>query len=55
MSDSDQATLLRFDQRQRWQKGERVQVEAYLQEQPTLQDDSEAVLDLIYNEIVLRE
>jgi tetratricopeptide (TPR) repeat protein len=55
MNSPDLVTWLRFDQRQRWQKGERIQVEAYLQERPTLRDAAEAVLDLVYNEIVLRE
>ena len=30
-------------------------VETYLAQQPALQADAEAILDLIYNEIVLRE
>jgi WD40 repeat protein/serine/threonine protein kinase len=44
----------RADQRQRWQRQERVPVEAYLEQQPALRADAEAVLDLIYNEVVLR-
>lgn len=43
------------DQRRRWHGGERVPVEAYLKQQPALQADSAGVLDLIYNEVVLRE
>ena len=41
--------------RQRWRDGERLSVEAFLQEfpPPTLDDDE--LLDLIYNEVVLRE
>ena len=41
--------------RQRWRDGERLPVEAFLQEfsPPTLDDDE--LLDLIYNEVVLRE
>jgi tetratricopeptide (TPR) repeat protein/tRNA A-37 threonylcarbamoyl transferase component Bud32 len=41
--------------RRRWQSGERVLVEKYLEQQPTLQADPEAVVDLIYNEVLLRE
>src|SRR5262249_36854137 len=47
--------LLRAELRQRWQRGERVQVECYLDQLPTLRADSEAVLDLIYQEILLRQ
>jgi serine/threonine protein kinase/tetratricopeptide (TPR) repeat protein len=43
------------DQRRRWLKGDRIRVEAYLVRQPALAADREALLDLIYNEIVLRE
>jgi hypothetical protein len=43
------------DQSQRWQRGERLLVEGYLAQQPALQEDAEAVLDLLYHEIVLRE
>src|SRR5437016_243050 len=50
-----EATFLCLDQRQRWHRGDRVLVEAYLENQPALQGDADAVLDLIYNEIVLRE
>jgi serine/threonine-protein kinase len=43
------------EQRQRWRQGERPPVESYLQRQPELGSHRELVLDLIYNEIVLRE
>jgi eukaryotic-like serine/threonine-protein kinase len=49
------ATWLRADQRERWLRGDRVPVEAYLEREPALQDDPEGVLDLIYSEVVLRE
>jgi serine/threonine protein kinase/Tfp pilus assembly protein PilF len=55
MSEADEATFLCLDQRRRWHQGERVLVEAYLAEQPALLADPDAILDLIYNEIVLRE
>ncbi len=45
----------RVDQRQRWQSGERVLVEWYLEQHPSLQSDSERVLELINIEVVLRE
>jgi hypothetical protein len=43
------------DQRFRWRRRERVLVEAYLQQTPALRADRNAILDLIYDEIVLRE
>src|SRR5260370_1355856 len=46
---------LLVDQRRRWQQGERVLVEAYLEQYPGLQGNVEALLDLIYNEVILRE
>src|SRR5437868_37933 len=42
-------------QRERWERGERVRVEDLLARNPPLRDEPEAVLDLIYNEVVLRE
>ncbi|AGA29367.1 protein kinase domain-containing protein [Singulisphaera acidiphila] len=47
--------LLLIHQRQWWASGERALVETYLRQHPALRDDSEAVLDLIYNEMILRE
>ena len=55
MSDSTPLALLQTDQRQRWQRGERVLVETYLEQRPDLGADPDSLLDLIYNEIVLRE
>jgi serine/threonine-protein kinase len=49
------ALQLRAEQRQRWRQGERPLVEELLQPHATLQTDQEAVLELIYNEVVLRE
>lgn len=49
------AAVLRVDQRQRWQRGQQVPAEAYLQRFPTLRSNAEAALDLIYNEFLLRE
>src|SRR5208337_3811046 len=47
--------LLQSDQRKRWQHGERILVEAYLEHLPALQAEPEALLDFIYSEVVLRE
>ena len=46
---------LRADQLERWQHGQAVLVEDYLRQQPSLSDNTDAVLDLIYSEILLRE
>jgi tetratricopeptide (TPR) repeat protein/tRNA A-37 threonylcarbamoyl transferase component Bud32 len=42
-------------QRHCWRRGESVPVEAYLAQHPQLRGDAQAILDLIYHEIVLRE
>jgi serine/threonine protein kinase/WD40 repeat protein len=39
----------------RWRAGERPPVETFLECQPDLHDDPEMLLDLIYNEILLRQ
>ncbi len=49
------AAVLRVDQRERWQAGERILAETYLQQHPQVRADPEAVLDLIFNEFLLRE
>ncbi len=51
---TDRVLRLRADQIDRWGRGEGVPVEAYLAREPDLVD-VEAVLELIYNEFVLRE
>ncbi len=43
------------DQRARWRKGEPVAVEVYLEQNPALAARDDTILDLIYNEVVLRE
>jgi eukaryotic-like serine/threonine-protein kinase len=48
-------SLLHADQLRRWQRGELVPVEAYLQGHPALAVHPEQVVDLIYAEVVLRE
>ena len=47
-------TSLLADQRSRWQRGERIPIEAYLLRHPALTADGDGILDLIGNEIVLR-
>src|SRR4051812_33201410 len=42
-------------QGQAWRRGERLGVEVLLARHPHLAADDDAVLDLIYNEVVLRE
>jgi serine/threonine-protein kinase len=46
---------LLVDQRGRWQRGERLLAEAYLVQHPTLLANVEATLDLIANEVLLRQ
>jgi tetratricopeptide (TPR) repeat protein len=46
---------LQDEQRAGWQRGERPAVEDLLDRHPALRDNAEAVLDLIYNEVVLRD
>src|SRR5262249_14301923 len=55
LSPTQVAAVLRVDQRERWQGGERIQDEAYLRDFPVLQADEEAALDVIYGEFLLRE
>ena len=43
------------DQRARWRRGDQIAVETILRSQPQLRRFTEAVLDLIYNEVILRE
>jgi WD40 repeat protein/tRNA A-37 threonylcarbamoyl transferase component Bud32 len=46
---------LQDDQRRRWQQGERVLVQAYLEETPWLSDYPELVFELVCGEVLLRE
>src|SRR5690242_3124449 len=48
-----EAALL--DQCARWQRGERVPVEVYLAGHPGVRADAQAALDLIGNEVLLRQ
>jgi serine/threonine protein kinase/WD40 repeat protein len=49
-----QLALLLEDQRRRWLEGERVLAETYLEQHPDLRGDEDAVVDLLYHEILLR-
>ena len=42
------------DQKSSWSRGERIPVEVYLERHPELRKDAEAMLDLIYQEYLLR-
>jgi serine/threonine-protein kinase len=52
--DDPALTALLLDQQSRWRHGERLLVEAYLEQQPQLRDHTEAVLQLILHEVLLR-
>jgi hypothetical protein len=45
---------LRSDQRERWMRGERLLVEAYLQQYPEIGNDVEGALELVHAEFCLR-
>ncbi|MFN4258367.1 MAG: protein kinase domain-containing protein [Gemmataceae bacterium] len=51
----DIAAMVRADQQARWQRGQHVLVEDYMVQLAHLPFHDEAVLDLIYQEILLRE
>jgi hypothetical protein len=55
LSRAEWLPLVRADQQRRWRHGERVLVEEYLTRWPTLAEDVEGLLDLIYGEVLLRE
>jgi hypothetical protein len=55
MDESAWAPRLLVHQCRSWQRGEPLPVEAFLGRHPGLASDPEALLDLIYNEVVLRE
>src|SRR5260370_38824834 len=48
------AARLQDEQRARWEQGQPTAVEAYLEQYPLLRTDDQAVLDLIYHEVLLR-
>src|SRR5262249_28732000 len=55
LSRTELLDLVRTSQRRAWQRRERPLIEEYLERFPALQADSEAVLDLLRAEAVLRE
>jgi ECF sigma factor len=55
MTDAERSTRLLTEQRALWERGEPVAVETYLERHPDLRGDADLLLDLIYNEIYLRE
>ncbi len=55
LSPAQLGAVLRVDQRQRWQAGERVPAEDYLRRHSEVGADPELALDLVFNEFLLRE
>lgn len=53
-SEHDWLMTLKQEQRSRWEK-EQARVEVFVQSHPRLRDDADALMELLYNEIVLRE
>jgi WD40 repeat protein len=49
-----EGAYLQGDQRRRWQRGERVLVQAYLEESPWLRDYPDLVFELVCGEVLLR-
>ena len=47
--------VLKVDQRERWMIGQRIPVEAYLEERPSLRENAATFLDLVSSEMLLRE
>jgi len=54
-SSRDSLTGLLEDQRRRWSLGQPMLVEAYCDQTPGLSTDKESLLDLVFQEFVLRE
>ena len=55
LNEAEVLAVLRGDQFKRWHRGERVPLEKYLVYVPGLKHRPEAVLDLLYSEVLLRE
>src|SRR4051812_10821714 len=55
VSQPDYVRLVREQQRVLWRRGTPIRVESWVEKHPAFLNDTEAVLDLVYNEIVLRE
>lgn len=52
---TETVAVLLVDQRERWQRGERIPAENYLRRYPALEADSEAVVELAYGEFLMSE
>jgi hypothetical protein len=55
LTPAELVAVLRRDQRERWQAGERVPAEDYLRRHPAVTADPDSALDLMYGEFLLRE
>lgn len=55
LSPAHLADIFHVDQHHRWQRGERTVAESYLQSFPEVSADSDAVVDLIFHEYLIRE
>ena len=55
LGSTELVAVLLVDQRERWRLGERVPAESYLRRFAELEADCEAVVELAYGEILLRE
>jgi eukaryotic-like serine/threonine-protein kinase len=55
LSRDEMLAVVRADQLRRWPRGEPVLVESYVRQVPALGSDPEALLDLIYSEVLVRE
>ena len=55
LASSDLVELLRVEQQRRWQNGEAVTVESYFAIHPRLLADPTSALQMVYNEVLLRE
>ena len=52
---SEFLATIQAEQRGRWERGERVLAEQYLEQHPALRSNADSALDLIYAEVLLRE
>jgi tetratricopeptide (TPR) repeat protein len=55
LSPGQLAAVLRIDQRERWQLGQHIPAECYLQRYPHVREDVDGTIDLVYGEFLLRE
>src|SRR5688572_13752280 len=55
LSLDDIVSVLQVDQRARWERGERIVAESYLDRYPQVAAEPEIAMDLVYGEFLLRE